>query len=98
MIGAKLVQRAGIDRDIGGTRDADELARDAGRIGERPHQVEDGAAADSLADRLDTRHRGMVVRREQETDAKVGELRLRHPARARHVEAERLKRIGGTGL
>ena len=50
------------------------------------------------ADRLNALHRGVVVRREQETDAEIGELGLRHPARARHVEAERLKRVGGTCL
>src|SRR3546814_13760698 len=35
MLGAEPVQRLGIDGDIGGARDADELARDARRIGGR---------------------------------------------------------------
>src|SRR3546814_9164968 len=53
MLGAEPVQRLGIDGDIGGARDADELARDARRIGERPHQVEDRPPPDRPADRHD---------------------------------------------
>src|SRR3546814_9971261 len=96
MICAEPLDRLGIDGDIGGAGDADELAPDARRIGERPHQVEDGAAGERLADRHDALHRGMMVRREEEADAEVGELRGRHFACARHVEAERFQRVGGT--
>src|SRR3546814_5407520 len=96
MICAEPVDRLGIDGDLGGAGDADELAPDARRIGERPHQVEDGAAGERLADRHDALHRGMMVRREEEADAEVGELRGRHFACARHVEAERFQRVGGT--
>src|SRR3546814_10501237 len=58
-------------------------------IGERPHQVEDRAAADLAADGGDPLHRRVVVGGEQEGDAEIGECRLRPGARALHVEAAR---------
>ena len=56
VLAVEPVQRLGIDGDIGGTRDADQLAAHACRIGQRPHQVEDRAAAQCLADRHDAAH------------------------------------------
>src|SRR3546814_1239235 len=85
-LGAQLFERLGIDGRVIGARDADQLARDMRGIGERPHQVEDRAAADLAADGGDPLHRRVVVGGEQEGDAEIGECRLRQGARALRSE------------
>jgi hypothetical protein len=96
--GAEPGQRIGIDRHIGGPRDADELARDLRRIGQRPHQVEDRAPADRLADRHDAAHRRVVARGKEEADADVRQRLFRRFGGAIEVEAQRLQRVGRAGL
>ena len=97
-LGAQLLQRFGIDRSIVGAGDADQLAADMRGIGERAHQVEDRPPPDLLPNGRDPRHGGMVVGGEEKGDADIGQARLRHFARALHVEAENLQRVGGPRL
>ena len=98
MGGAQLAQCVGIDGDIGGASDADELATDIGGIGERPHQVEDGAFADRPADRAETLERRMIILREQEADAQILERGFCRGGRAIEIKAQRFERVGGPRL
>ena len=91
--GAEPRHRSGIDRHIGGTRDADQLAGDLGRIRQRAHQVEDRALTDPHADGLDARHRRVVVLGEEKADADLGEGLFRGASGGVHVEAERFERV-----
>src|SRR3546814_11429190 len=73
MLGAEPVQRLGIDGDIGGARDAEELARGARRIGERRPQVEDRRPPERPADRPDAFHRWMAGACNEEAAADQGQ-------------------------
>ena len=90
---AKFGQRLRVDGHIGRASDADELARHARRIGEWPHEVENGAAAQRLADRCNAGEGGVVLLRKEEADAKVRQRALRRVRCAVQIEAERFERI-----
>ena len=77
---------------------ADQLVRRAGRIGERPEDVEDRAHAELLAHRRRVLHRAVVVRREHEADAGLGDALRDLLGRQHDVGAERLEHVGAARL
>ena len=70
-LGAEQFHRVLVKRDQRGLGDADQLARDPGRIGQRAAEIEDRPAAQRLADRADAGQRRMVGLGEQEGDPEV---------------------------
>ncbi len=99
--GAEALEGFGVDRHIGRPRDADELAADACGVGQRSHQIKDGAAAQRLADGHDAAHRRVVLGCEKEADAEVGQRFLSRFGSTIKVEAEDFQRVSrasfGTG-
>src|SRR3546814_17297032 len=63
-----------------------------------PHQVEDGAFPYRPANGAEPPERGMMVLREQEADAEIGQRRFGCRGGAVQVQAERFPRVGGAGL
>ena len=76
---------------------ADQAERRLGRIGQRTEQVEHGAHAERAAHRRDFLHRRVVVRREQEREARRGEAVARALLVERQRQAERLEQVGAAG-
>ena len=74
--------------------DAEQLRRRAGRVGERPEQIEDRAHADLAPRRGDVAHRRMKALREQEADADLVEARGHLLGRQIDADAERLQNVG----
>ena len=79
--------------------DADGLAVDAGRVGERAEEVERGGRAELAAHRRGEAHRRVEARREAEPDARPRGCSARH-AFGTEVDhhTERLEHVGRTAL
>src|ERR1700691_547479 len=67
-LGAEIPQHFGHRLEPGGREDANELAFDAGWIGERSKQIEDRAGAELDPRRTDMAHRRMMGGRHHEAD------------------------------
>ena len=79
--------------EVGGV-DPDDLGPGAGRVRQRPEDVEDGPRRELLPHRRRVLHRRMVGRGEQEAEAELVD-RLRDPVgRQLEREAERLEHVG----
>ena len=78
---AELLQHADVDADQVLVEHADQLVRRARRVGQRAQDVEDRADAQFLAHRSRVLHRRMMVGREHEAHARLGDAR-RRPAPA----------------
>ncbi len=77
-------------------KSADHLALDAGRVRQRPKQVEDGAGAEFDPRRADVLH-GRVMRGcEHETDAGVADASAHLLGVEIDLDAERLQHVGGS--
>ena len=98
VLGAEALQRAHLDADQVGMEHAHQHVRRAGRIGQRPEDVEDGLDAQFLAHRRDVLHRRVMVRREHETDADVGDALRDLHGRQVNVNAQRFQHIGTARL
>ena len=70
----------------------------AGRIGERPEQVEDGARAEFDAHRADMAHGRVMRRREHEADAGLADAARDRLRRQVDLDAERHQHVGGARL
>ena len=75
---------------------ADHLPLDAGRIGQRPQQVEDGSGGEFDAGRADILHRRMMRRREHEADAGLGDAAADMIGRDVDLDAQRGQYVGGS--
>ena len=76
---------------------AEELARHAGRVRERPEQVEQRARAELDAHRRDVAHRGVVRLREHEAQPRLGEAALEPRRIETDLHAERGQHVGRAG-
>ena len=86
---------------------ADHLALDAGRVGQRSQQIEDGAGAELDPGRPDVLHRRMMRRREHEADAGFVECKrptcsasrsILTPSAEQHIGCARLRRQGAVAM
>ena len=73
MFGTKALQRTHLDAHQVGVEHTHQDVRRIGRVGQRAQDVEDGAHTEFLAHGRHVLHRGVVVRREHEADAGVGD-------------------------
>ena len=81
-LAAELAQHFGDRLHPVRREDADELALGAGRVRQRPEQIEDGARAELDAGRPDMAHGAVIARRHEEADAGLDHGAL-HDARRR---------------
>ncbi len=93
-IHAELRERLGIDGCVIGAGDADQLAADMGWIGQRPHQVEDGAAGDAAAQRPIRASDGWCAWANRKAMPSSVKRFLGPGAGTVEIEAERLQRVG----
>ena len=98
VLAAEPLQHAHLDADQVGMEHADQLVRRAGRVGERPEDVEDRAHAELLAHRRRVLHRAVVDRREHEADAGLADALRDLLGRQHDVGAERLQHVGAAGF
>ena len=75
---------------------ADHLALHAGRVRQRPQQIEDGADAELGAHRRPVLHRRVVHRRPHEADTGLGDGARDGDGRHVELDAERGQHVGGT--
>ena len=73
---------------------ADHLALDAGRIGKRSEQIENGAGAELDARRADILHRRMMRGREHEADAGLLDAVTNMFGRELNLHAQRTEHVG----
>ena len=90
---AERGEHAADDRHPARLVDAQHLVPRAGRVRERPEQVEDRAHAELAADARDRLERRVEPRREQEADADLLDAALDHVLRRVHVDAERREHV-----
>ena len=94
MVTAERGQRLGDRLLIAAVGDPEQLPGGAGRVGQRPEEVEDRADAELLADRDDVLHSGVVGRGEHE--AERSPRRSARPAPGQlDSNPERLEEVGG---
>ena len=91
---AQALQHPHLDADQVDVEHAHQLVLRAGRIGERPEDVEDGAHAELLAHRRGMLHRRVMVGREHEADADGLDRARDLLGREIEVRAERLEHVG----
>ena len=81
----------------GRVADAEQLPARAGRVGQRPEQVERGPDADLAPGRAGVAHRRVEVRREQEGEAEVAQRGAGGRGVVVDPDAERIEHVGRPG-
>ena len=98
MFGTQLAQDFSLNRHEIGMKDAHELARRIGGVGERPQNVKHGAHTQLFAHRRNMLHGRMVVRRKHKPNAAAAN-RLGHLfGRQVNVDTEMLEKVCATRL
>ena len=95
-LGAEAGQGMGERHHPVGRVDAEKLALDARRVGQRPEQIEDRADAELAPRRTDMAHRGVMGGGEHEADAGLGDAAADAVRRLVDLDAERREDVGGT--
>ena len=95
---AERAKRTGDQLEHRRVRYADQLAVGAGRVGQRPEEVEHGAHAQRLADRHDVACGGVMGRGEHEAEADIVDAARDRLGLQVDAGPERLEQVGGPRL
>ena len=88
-LGAKIAQHPRERFEPASCKDAQHLEFDAGRIGERADEIENGGRAEFGPDRGGMTHRRMMRPRRHEADARLLDAGFDFPGRQFQADAER---------